>query len=359
MNRLVVSGVTASYGTTEVLHGVDLTVEAGHTTAILGESGCGKTTLLRVVAGFHTADAGEVRIGGHPVVGPGVATPPERRGIGYLSQEGNLFPHLTVAGNIAFGLPRSSRRDRARTAELLELVGLPLSLADRRPEQLSGGQQQRVALARALARRPALVLLDEPFGSLDAGLRASTRRAVADALSAAGATVLLVTHDQDEALSFADQVAIMRAGRFVQTGPPQQVYGRPVDRATASFFGELVVVPGDARGADVLTALGTLAVAGAGAHGAVDVAMRPEQVLIAPLGSGTPAARVSSVDYYGHDALVRLVLAERASTSGVAIMARVNGDEAPEPGAVVGVSVRGPVLTFERHGAEATAPEPA
>ncbi len=356
MTRLVVRGVSASYGATEVLHGVDLTVEGGSTTAILGASGCGKTTLLRVVAGFHTADAGEVTIGDRAVASPGFALPPERRGIGYLSQEGNLFPHLTVAGNIGFGLPRSERRDRARTAELLELVGLPLALADRRPEQLSGGQQQRVALARALARRPELVLLDEPFGSLDAGLRSSTRRAVADALSAAGATVLLVTHDQDEALSFADQVAIMREGRFVQVGAPREVYSTPVDRATAGVLGELVVLPGHGAGSEVLTALGNLALAGAGATGPVDVAVRPEQVVIGPAASGAVEAVVDAVDYFGHDALVRLVLPAGPLGPGSVLFSRVVGADAPTPGRLVAVSVRGPVQAFP-HADGVLAPE--
>ena len=346
MTRLEVRGVSASYGHTEVLHGVDLTVDAGTTTAILGASGCGKTTLLRVVAGFHTADAGRVRIGDRDVVGPGLSTPPDRRGIGYLSQEGHLFPHLTVAGNIGFGLARSSRRDRARTAELLELVGLPLSLADRHPEQLSGGQQQRVALARALARRPELVLLDEPFGSLDAGLRASTRRAVADALAAAGATVLLVTHDQDEALSFADQVAIMRAGRFVQTGPPQQVYASPVDAATAGFLGELILLRGRGLGTHVSTPLGTLPVAGGEVSGPVDVAFRPEQVVLSPSTGGTHGGVVDTVDYFGHDALVRLRLPSGSAGPGYVVLSRVLGDIAPAPGQLVDVTVRGPVLAF-------------
>jgi len=345
VNRLVVSGVSASYGSTEVLHGVDLTVESGTTTAILGASGCGKTTLLRVVAGFHTADAGTMRIGERTVVAPGYATPPERRGIGYLSQEGNLFPHLTVAGNIGFGLPRSSRRDRARTAELLELVGLPLSVAERRPEQLSGGQQQRVALARALARQPELVLLDEPFGSLDAGLRASTRRAVADALSAAGATVLLVTHDQDEALSFADQVAIMSTGRFVQTGTPQEVYANPVDRSTAGFLGELVLLAGRAVGGQVSTQLGMLPVSGAALDGTVDVGVRPEQIVMGPAAEGADAV-VDTVEYYGHDALVRLVTEAGPGTDGVVLLSRVAGDTAPRPGERVTVSVRGRVQVF-------------
>jgi iron(III) transport system ATP-binding protein len=342
---LELAGVAASYGGIEVLHDVDLSVAPGSTTAILGASGCGKTTLLRVVAGFHTADAGEVRIGDRVVMHGARSTPPERRGIGYLSQEGSLFPHLTVAGNIAFGLPRRQRRDRARVAELLELVGLPPALAARRPEQLSGGQQQRVALARALARRPELVLLDEPFGSLDAGLRTSTRRAVADALSALGATVLLVTHDQDEALSFADQVAIMRAGRFVQVGAPRDVYATPVDRATAGVLGELVLLAGHGEGSRVATSLGALPVAGAGAVGPVEVALRPEQVLIGQAVDGWTEAVVQSVEYFGHDALVTLVL-RTASQSGPVLRSRVVGDAAPAPGEVVGVSVRGPVRAF-------------
>ncbi|HET7821244.1 MAG TPA: ABC transporter ATP-binding protein [Ornithinibacter sp.] len=346
MTRLVVTGVRASYGSTEVLHGVDLDVAAGTTTAILGASGCGKTTLLRVVAGFHTADAGEVRIGDRTVVRPGAVMPPERRGIGYLSQEGNLFPHLTVAGNIGFGLPRAERRDHARAVELLELVGLSPALADRRPEQLSGGQQQRVALARALARRPEVVLLDEPFGSLDAGLRSSTRRAVADALAATGATVLLVTHDQDEALSFADQVAIMREGRFVQVGPPREVYASPVDRATAGVLGELVVLRGTGEGDRVVTALGVLPVSGSGAHGDVEVALRPEQVVVgAPMG-GAPDGTVDTVEYFGHDALVRVVLSHNGSGEGEVVLARVLGVDAPAPGQLVGVQVRGPVQAF-------------
>ena len=344
MTGLAVSGVSASYGATEVLHDVDLTVEAGSTTAIHGASGCGKTTLLRVLAGFHTADGGEVRIGDLTVVRPGFAVPPERRGIGYLSQEGNLFPHLTVAGNIGFGLPRPARRDRARVAELLELVGLPQDLAGRRPEQLSGGQQQRVALARALARRPAVVLLDEPFGSLDAGLRTSTRRAVADALAAISATVLLVTHDQDEALSFADQVAIMRGGRFVQVGSPRDVYAAPVDRTTAGVLGDLVVVPGDGAGREVHTALGTLSLTDE-ATGPVDVVLRPEQVVVGPPGSGGCDAVVGSVDYFGHDAVVRL-LPQGGSPGDPPVLSRIMGDVALAPGQLVGVGVRGAVRAF-------------
>jgi iron(III) transport system ATP-binding protein len=358
MTRLAVRGISASYGATQVLHGVDLVVESGSTTAILGASGCGKTTLLRVIAGFHAADAGEVRIGDRTVVRTGHATPPERRGIGYVSQEGNLFPHLTVAGNISFGLPRDARRDRTRVAELLEIVGLPVALADRRPEQLSGGQQQRVALARALARRPDLVLLDEPFSSLDAGLRASTRRAAADALTAAGATVLLVTHDQGEALSFADHVAIMRDGRFVQVGPPKQVYTTPVDEATAGVLGELVVVAGQGRGEQVTTVLGTLPLGNGRATGPVEVALRPEQIMIGAPESGAAEAVVDAVDYFGHDAVVRLLLRAGSGDGQIAVQSRVVGDEAPATGQLVGLRVRGPVRLFAHQVADAAAGQP-
>ena len=231
------SGVDASHPGARVLHGIDLTVPAGTTTAVLGPSGCGKTTLLRVVAGFMRPEAGEVWLDDDLVAGPGTWVAPEKRGIGYVAQEGNLFPHLDVARNITYGLPRAERRDQARVAELLELVGLPDDLAARRPDQLSGGQQQRVALARSLARRPHIILLDEPFSSLDPELRTATRDAVAAALRREQATVVLVTHDQGEALSFADQVAIMHEGRLTQVGPPAQVYREPTGHRAALSLG--------------------------------------------------------------------------------------------------------------------------
>src|SRR4051812_7811614 len=213
MSSLTVTAVTKSYGATPVLTGVDLHVPEGSFTALLGPSGCGKTTLLRLVAGFDDPDRGTVGVGGRRVAGAGRSVPARRRHIGFVPQEGGLFPHLSVAGNVTFGLPRRQRRDAGRVRELLDLVGLDPALATRAPHQLSGGQQQRVALARALAPQPSLVLLDEPFSSLDASLRDEARRAVAAALRAAGATAVLVTHDQAEALSTADQVAVLRGGR--------------------------------------------------------------------------------------------------------------------------------------------------
>ncbi len=342
---LVVRGVSASYGATPVLRGVDLEVPAGTTTAILGPSGCGKTTLLRVVAGFHSPSAGEVRLGDRVVVGGAVDLPPEKRGIGYVAQEGALFPHLSVADNIAFGLKRQDRRSRTRVVELLELVGLAAEVGERRPDQLSGGQQQRVALARSLARRPALVLLDEPFSSLDAGLRSSTRRAVADALAAEGVTVLLVTHDQGEALSFADQVAIMRDGVFAQVGSPETVYGTPVDRQSAAFLGDLTVVPGTVSGGLVNGALGSWPLPQSANADASPrhVAVRPEHLRLVSGAVTGLLGEVDRVDYFGHDAIITLTL---RTPGREVVQARTIGTGHPRPGEVVGVEVAGPVHVF-------------
>ena len=236
VTKLNVQGLRKAFGSHPVLTSVDLTVPAGSLTAILGASGSGKTTLLRVLAGFERADGGVVQIGDMVVDGPNAQVPPERRRIGYVPQEGSLFPHLTVLDNIGFGLPSRQRRG-PRTAGLLETVGLT-GLGKRYPHQLSGGQQQRVALARALAIEPTVVLLDEPFASLDTHLRASVRADVQQIFRASGTTAILVTHDQSEALSVADQVAVLRDGTIAQCAAPQELYSRPADPAVARFIGE-------------------------------------------------------------------------------------------------------------------------
>jgi iron(III) transport system ATP-binding protein len=348
MTSLTVRGVTRSFGPTQVLAGVDLHVPERTVTAVLGPSGCGKTTLLRLVAGFDDPDSGTILFGDETVYGAGRSRPPQRRRVGYVPQEGALFPHLSVAANVAFGL---SRRDRTagRVAELLELVGLEPALADRQPHQLSGGQQQRVALARALAPRPAIVLLDEPFSSLDAALRDSTRRAVGAALAAAGATAVLVTHDQAEALSLADQVAVMRDGRLVQLDSPEQVYRSPSDAGVARFVGEAVLLPGQVRDGRVACALGSLPVRANGSgspDGPARILLRPEQILLGAAGSDGEAdagveARVRDVSYFGHDAAVRLEL-----TGGPEVLARVAGHLVPAPGATVRLTVAGEVLAY-------------
>lgn len=343
MSTVDIRGIRVGYGGVPVLRDVDLTVGAGTTTAVLGASGCGKTTLLRVIAGFLAPDAGEVRIGGTVVAGAGQAMPPERRGVGYVRQDGGLFPHLDVAGNITFGMPRPARRRRRGVAELLELVGLHPDLARRRPDELSGGQQQRIALARALALSPKVILLDEPFSSLDTALRASTRAAVAAALKHTGATAILVTHDQQEALSFADQVAIMRDGAFSQVGSPRCVYARPHDVREAAFLGDIVSLPGSLTGVGVTCDLGVLPVLdGPGtARDEVEVVIRPEQLDLAGAEAGGSPAVVLDSLFHGAQAMVHLRL-----DGGREILARTNGLDTPEPGAVVGVRVRGPVLTY-------------
>ena len=237
MKTLEVTSLDKAFGRRAVLRNLALAVPVGSFTAILGASGSGKTTLLRVVAGFERADRGTVRIGG-TLVDDGGSTwlAPERRQIGYVPQEGSLFPHLSVRRNVGFGLGRGEIR-AGRVDELLELVGIG-ELASRYPHQLSGGQQQRVALARALAVRPSLLLLDEPFSSLDASMRASVRAEVRELVRTAGTTAVLVTHDQEEALSLADQVAVIRDGHIGQTGAPRDIYNRPVDADLATFLGE-------------------------------------------------------------------------------------------------------------------------
>jgi iron(III) transport system ATP-binding protein len=340
MSALTVQQVTKSFGQTPVLTGIDLHVPAGSFTALLGPSGCGKTTLLRLIAGFDEPDAGTISVADRPVVGSGRSVPARSRGIGFVPQEGGLFPHLTVAANVAFGLPRQQRKDRSRIAQLLELVGLSPDLAERAPHQLSGGQQQRVALARALAPQPALVLLDEPFSSLDAGLREETRAAVATALSAAGATTVLVTHDQAEALSMADQVAVMRGGRLVQLTDPRTLYRRPSDLDVATFVGEAVVLDADVRSGRAHCALGDIALDRPADDGPARVLLRPEQLRLSA-APGAVRARVRGVDFYGHDSRVWLDLPD-----GGTVSARLDGVDLPDAGDDVAISVRGTALAF-------------
>jgi iron(III) transport system ATP-binding protein len=334
-----------AYGQHVVLAGVDLTVREGTLTAILGSSGSGKTTLLRIVIGFVAADAGTVSIRGKLVTDSrSVHVPPDKRAIGYVAQEGALFPHLTVAQNVAFGLPRTERKHSGRVGEALDLVGLERSYADRRPHELSGGEQRRVALARALAPRPALVLLDEPFSGLDAALRGDTRTAVLDALGGAGATAVLVTHDQGEALSMGREVAVLRDGLLVQTAAPDTLYRTPADLDLARFVGDAVVVPGEARGATVVCTFGTLDVRGEAIAGPVDVMIRPEQIQVerTAVGGGV-AARVVGLSFYGPETILHLELADGPRT---AVNARTFDGAGAEAGEEVRLLIDGPVVTY-------------
>ncbi|MET3962688.1 iron(III) transport system ATP-binding protein [Marmoricola sp. OAE513] len=341
MSAVTVTSVSKAYGAQEVLRSVDLHVPNGSITAVLGASGCGKTTLLRIVAGFVRADSGTVSIGERVVDDGTTSTKPELRGVGYVPQEGALFPHLDVAANILFGLPRRERT-AARLGELMELAELAPELSTRAPHQLSGGQQQRVAIARALAPRPRVVLLDEPFSGLDAGLRASAGRAVSRVLRHAGATALLVTHDQGEALSLADQVAVMRAGRFVQVAAPADLYLSPVDVETAEFVGGASVVVGQVRAGVATTVLGAIEVGAA--DGPVRLVLRPEQLVLGAPGTGVPAT-VEDVSYYGAQVVVRVRLED-----GSVVTARGSSTRTPGPGDRVGVTVDGRAITFAEDG---------
>ena len=340
MSEVTIRGLSVAFGTgperVEVLRGLDLDVAHGHLTAVVGASGCGKTTLLRAIAGFVAPDAGTVAIDGQPVAGGGVHVPPERRGVTLVPQEGALFPHLDVAGNVAFGLPRKAPRTRVR--DILELVGLG-GMESRRPHELSGGQQQRVALARALAPEPRLVLLDEPFSALDAGLRESVRAEVRRVLRLAGTTALLVTHDQDEALSVADSIAVLAGGTVAMHATPEQVYASPTDLGVARFIGQVVELAAVARGREAETALGRVllsadtapngstGVAGAPAtpgHGTVT--LRPEQIRICGSGQEGVVGHVEERTYYGHDATVAVRLVGEHGIPGPRVIVRTTGE---------------------------------
>jgi len=333
---IAVADLRKTFGSLRALDGATLAVPRGGVVALVGPSGSGKTTLLRIVAGFERPEAGTVEVGGRLVAAPGCWVEPEQRRIGMVFQQGALFPHLTVGGNVGFGARR-----RERVAECLELVGLG-DRASAYPHELSGGERQRVALARALAADPEVVLLDEPFAALDAGLRESLREQVAGILRAAGTSALLVTHDQAEALSLADTVAVLRAGRVAQVGTPEEVYERPANRWIAEFLGEADVLPGDAGDGVVRCELGRFAAA-RDLVGPVDVVIRPESVAIGntPARNGDTQAVVVDRSFYGHDQVVQLEL-----PSGLRLRSRRLGFPAWHPGDRVHVWLDGPVTAL-------------
>ena len=306
MTAIELRGIEKSYGPVPAVAGVDLDVAPGEFLTLLGPSGCGKSTLLRLIAGFEDPAAGTIRLFGDDIAIDGRLVPPERRGVGLVFQQLALFPHLDVAGNVGYGLRDLGRTERkARVAELLELV----DLADegrRYPDQLSGGQAQRVALARALAPSPRVVLLDEPFSSLDTTLRASLRAEVRSILRTAGVTAVLVTHDQDEALSLGDRVGVMFGGRIVRHGAPREVYAEPGSADVAAFVGEANRLPG----------------------GGI---VRPEAIELTIDADG--AGVVTNVEYYGHDQAVDVRL-----RSGLQVRARLGTEVAFAIGAHVRVT---------------------
>jgi iron(III) transport system ATP-binding protein len=346
MSAIELRGVRAMYGDHVALHGMDVEAPQGLITAVLGPSGCGKTTMIRVIAGFHRAAAGTVVIGDRVVDGGGTFVRPEKRRIGVVPQDVALFPNLDVAGNVGYGIRRWGTYDRRRVQELLALVGLP-DVGALRVHQLSGGQQQRIAVARSLAPQPLAVMLDEPFSALDQGLREAVRSDVRTALRASGTTAILVTHDQEEALSIADHVALLRDGAVVQAGGPKQLYEAPVNLWAARFLGDVVELPADGDERLVTTALGVLPVAEtvadpALAGGRAVAMLRPEQLVADPAGVD---GRVSGVAYFGHDAMVAVNLV-RPGGGIIPVAWRTSGVAVPQEGDAVRLRVAGAVRVF-------------
>ena len=273
-------GLAKRYGETTALAGVDLDLERGAFLALLGPSGCGKTTTLRLIAGFERPDGGAIVLSGKVVADGRVYVTPEKRNVGMVFQDYALFPHLTVAQNVAFGLQKGKNNQRAQQVEaVLALMDLN-GLGKRYPHELSGGQQQRVALARALAPRPSLILLDEPFSNLDADLRTQVRQEVRNILKDTGTTAILVTHDQEEVLGIADKVAVLNKGRVEQAGTPEEIYHRPITRFAADFVGRADFLPGRIVESGVETELGRwpLAEANLSTGTGVEVMFRPHDI---------------------------------------------------------------------------------
>jgi len=341
--------LTKRFGSVVAVSDVTLDVGAGELVALLGPSGCGKTTLLRLLAGFEQLDDGQIVLGGEQVANAQRSVPPEKRNVGLVFQDHALFPHMTAERNVSYGLSHTERRS-GRAKELLRLVGLE-SKGSRHPAQLSGGEQQRVALARALGPRPRVVLLDEPFANLDTQLRTSLREDVCQVLRTQGATAIMVTHDQEEALSIADRVGVMIDGKLAQIGSPLEVYEQPVSIEVARLLGDGNLIPGAFEGGCVRCEFGKLPSACPAKHtGECEVFVRAEAIQMVPLKNDEPTATASGVTvtggveqrvYFGHDgaALVR-------TGEGRLVRVRLGAGEEVRVGQRVSLRVSGPVMAY-------------
>ncbi|GHA53606.1 spermidine/putrescine ABC transporter ATPase [Amylibacter ulvae] len=337
--------ITRRFGSRNVVDGLSIRLLAGQVTCLLGPSGCGKSTTLRIAAGVDQQTSGRVLINGETVSGDGHHLPPESRGIGLMFQDFALFPHLTVAKNVGFGISRDPNRD-VRVRELLGKVGLE-DFGDKYPHQLSGGEQQRVALARALAPRPAVMLMDEPFSGLDNRLRDTVRDATLELLKSEGTAVLMVTHEPEEAMRMADQIALMRDGRIVQSGAPYNIYNSPVDRRAAAFFSDINVINGQVNGALTRTPFGEFLTPGIADGTDVEIVIRPQHLRIdfdrggrgpnPTVEEGTPARGVvERARFLGHQSLVEFAM----DYDNVRLHAVVPGVFLPNAGTPLWLSVR-------------------
>jgi len=344
--RLEVKNITRVFGGRPVVNDVSLTVMPGQVTCLLGPSGCGKSTTLRIIAGVDWPDGGEILIDGKPIVGPGIFVPPESRGTGLMFQDFALFPHLSVFDNVAFGLNGTRTEKRLRVRELLEKVGL-VRFIDNYPHELSGGEQQRVALARALAPRPRIMLMDEPFSGLDNRLRDGIRDETLSILKDEGTAVLLVTHEPEEAMRMADEIALMRRGHIVQQGAPYNIYNAPVDREAAAFFSDINVIPGRVQGLLTETAFGKFMAPGQADDTEVEIVIRPQHLKIdfdrggqgpAPSPEHGVWARgiVERARFIGKESLVEF----RMDYDGSALKAIVPSVFLPKPGIPLWIAIR-------------------
>lgn len=361
--RLELRDIVRTFGSTRAVDNVSLQLRAGQVTCLLGPSGCGKSTTLRVAAGVDRQTSGEVRLGGTAVSDDRVHMAPERRNIGLMFQDFALFPHLDVASNIAFGLRGPRRRRAARVAELLQRVDLE-GHARKYPDQLSGGEQQRVALARALAPAPDVMLMDEPFSGLDDRLRDEVRDATLDLLKATGAAVLMVTHEPEEAMRMADQIALMRAGRIAQSGSPYNIYNAPADPAVAAFFSDINMISGKSNGALVETPFGPFLAPGTEPGHDVDILIRPQHLRLdfdrngrgphPTVEEGVPArGQVERARFMGGHSLVEL----RMEFRGFMLKAVVPGVFMPPKGTPLWLSLRRDrCFVFARRGAKPVDP---
>lgn len=336
MKALEVDKISKRFNGNEVVKNFSLEAEAGEFITLLGPSGCGKTTSLRLLAGFERPDSGTIKIAGEVVASKGQYLPAEKRRVGMVFQDYALFPHVNVLDNIGFGLQGKEKPKRAK--EMLSLVGLD-GFGERMPYELSGGQQQRVALARALAPQPKVMLLDEPFSNLDTSLRQQVRGEVRHILREAGTTTLFVTHDQEEALSLSDRVAVMFEGEVGQIGSPFELYTRPNSRKVAAFIGEANFVKAEAYGNRAQCGLGELRLL-APKHGSIELLIRPDMLNLLPTDEGTPAV-ITWREYYGHNQRVGLRLVD-----GTDLVARTDTQIIYKIGEQIRVSVYAPLLAF-------------